>query len=284
MLKNLCDVEAAPGCNYIPKLLDRDITLTSKKPLICENGVQVLLTYPVGVPLTNELQLGGTSKRRKELANIVQFSILAALDHAHQKGVLHLDVRPANIVLIHDFRDAMLVDWGLAHSLEDDWVPQFRGVDTFVISKMEDRLELDVAFDYVGLLLTLVWILRGDFEVDGVIVLLPDGVDKDWYIVDVATNNILYKMKDCFLPSSFYTFDEDQNVVLIGPPKKLELRNGATVSRSVALPDNKISKEIINCHVRHLVAERTIHSSEFELDVKLKNMFEKDECGIPLYL
>src|SRR3989338_4541369 len=272
------------GCNYIPKLLDRDITLTSKKPRICENGRQVLLTYPVDVPLCKVLQLGGTSELRKKLANIVQFSILAALDHAHQIGVLHLDVQPGNIVLIHDFRDAMLVDWGLAHSLEDEWVPQFRGVYTFVISEMEDRPALDVAFDYVGLLLTLVWILRGDFEVDGVIVLLPDEVDKDWCIVDVATNKIIYKMKDCFLPYYFYVFDKDTNLVLIGPPMKLELRNGATVSRSVALPDNKISKEIINCHVRHFVAERTIHSWKFELDVKLKNMFEKDECGIPLYL
>src|SRR3989338_4030490 len=141
------------GCNYIPKLLDRDITLTSKKPQICEFDRQVLLTYPVGVPLTKVLQLGGTSELRKELANIVQFSILAALDHAHHIGVLHLDVQPANIVLIHDFRDAMLVDWGLAHSLKHYWEPQFRGVEAFVIYKMEDRPALDVAFDYVGLLL-----------------------------------------------------------------------------------------------------------------------------------
>ena len=200
------------GFNYIPKLLDRDITLTSKKPLICENGVQVLLTYPVGVPLTKELQLGGTSELRKELANIVHFSILAALDHAHQIVVMHLDVQPGNIVLIYDFRDAMLVDWGLAHSLEDEWVPQFRGVYTFVISEMEDRPALDVAFDYVGLLLTLVWILRGDFEVDGVIVFLPDEVDKDWCIVDVATNKIINKSKSFGYPSQQQNFKRNDQL------------------------------------------------------------------------
>lgn len=42
------------------------------------------------------------------------FQLLKALDFTHQHGIMHRDVKPANVVIDHRTRQLRLIDWGLA--------------------------------------------------------------------------------------------------------------------------------------------------------------------------
>jgi serine/threonine protein kinase, bacterial len=64
--------------------------------------------YPAGMPV--------------DLAIAVITAVASALDYAHKKGLLHRDVKPANIIvadLDSDDRSIFLADFGIARSLDD---------------------------------------------------------------------------------------------------------------------------------------------------------------------
>lgn len=65
--------------------------------------------YPAGMP--------------QELAIAIVTDVAAALDYAHKQGLLHRDVKPANIMLTHvddeDDRRILLTDFGIARPVDD---------------------------------------------------------------------------------------------------------------------------------------------------------------------
>ncbi|MFY9921134.1 MAG: serine/threonine-protein kinase [Mycobacterium sp.] len=71
--------------------------------------------------LTMELVDGGTAtvltKREDRLTALAQ--IADALDYIHQRGVVHCDVKPSNILVSQDFSRAVLIDFGIAQSVAE---------------------------------------------------------------------------------------------------------------------------------------------------------------------
>lgn len=64
-----------------------------------------------GETLRSQIQSGGMNLRR---AATILKQIGAALDHAHQQGVIHRDLKPENILLRRGTDDVVLIDFGIA--------------------------------------------------------------------------------------------------------------------------------------------------------------------------
>ena len=71
--------------------------------------------------LTMELVEGGTASRlttrTDQLRALAQ--IADALDYIHQRGIVHCDVKPSNILVSQDFSRAVLIDFGVAFAVAD---------------------------------------------------------------------------------------------------------------------------------------------------------------------
>jgi serine/threonine-protein kinase len=82
----------------------------------------VVAVYQHGLGwLTMELIDGGTvtvlSKRKRQLAALAQ--IAGALDYIHRRGIVHCDVKPSNILVSQDHSRAVLIDFGVAHTVAE---------------------------------------------------------------------------------------------------------------------------------------------------------------------
>jgi len=85
----------------------------------------VVTVYECGPDwLAMELIGGGSVAGLTERSDVLAAlgHIADALDHGHGKGLVHCDVKPANILLAEDFSvgGAILIDFGVARSLTED--------------------------------------------------------------------------------------------------------------------------------------------------------------------
>ena len=80
-----------------------------------DEGVLIVMEYVEGETLAKLIQREGGLEPRRALE--ILRGVAAALDHAHEQGVVHRDVKPAN-VLIGKGGGVKLVDLGIATALE----------------------------------------------------------------------------------------------------------------------------------------------------------------------
>src|SRR3954449_2280139 len=79
-----------------------------------DEGVLIVMEYVAG---ENLAQLMARERVPPEQAVLIIRQVAGALDHAHQSGVVHRDVKPANILITPDGK-AKLVDLGIATASE----------------------------------------------------------------------------------------------------------------------------------------------------------------------
>jgi serine/threonine-protein kinase len=72
--------------------------------------------------LAMELIDGGSIETVQPLSKrlVALSQIASALDYAHNHGVVHCDVKPTNILVSRDISRAVLIDFGIAHTIADD--------------------------------------------------------------------------------------------------------------------------------------------------------------------
>ncbi len=79
-------------------------------------------SYYIAEEFVDGISLDKLIKRERYLSNeaaaLILFEVCKGLQHAHEKGVVHRDIKPGNI-LISNQGDVKLVDFGIATSLED---------------------------------------------------------------------------------------------------------------------------------------------------------------------
>ncbi len=104
--------------------------------------------------------------RRVEVSEAVRWAIeiCDALEHAHAKGIIHCDLKPANLVLDQD-GCIRVTDFGLARSLTEpmQWTAEIEGTAPFMAPEQVSRSrgEIDERTDIYGIGAILFTLLTG---------------------------------------------------------------------------------------------------------------------------
>ncbi len=123
----------------------------------CPDGFYFVMQLIEGGSLSERIPVLG----QFEIAKIVR-SVAGALQEAHAAGILHLDVKPQNILFDEVSDQPLLADFGLARlAHENRDRPAIAGTLGFMAPEQAMGRELDVRADVYGLGATLYYLLTG---------------------------------------------------------------------------------------------------------------------------
>ncbi|MUL67829.1 hypothetical protein BOO86_25380 [Mycobacterium sp. CBMA 234] len=113
---------------YGPRFLrEADLVSTLSHPNIlgvhdrgeCDGQLWISMDYVAGTDAARLLRDHYPAGMPPEVALPIITAVASALDHAHQRGLLHRDVKPANILLDSETSRIYLADFGIARPMND---------------------------------------------------------------------------------------------------------------------------------------------------------------------
>jgi serine/threonine-protein kinase len=126
-----------------------------------DEGVLIVMEYVEGETLAKLIQREGGIEPRRAVE--ILRGVAAALDHAHEQGVVHRDVKPAN-VLIGKRGEVKLVDLGIATALEGTRITRsgtVLGTAAYMAPEQIDGAKPDRATDVYSLATVAFELLSG---------------------------------------------------------------------------------------------------------------------------
>ncbi len=103
------------------------------------DGVLIVMEYVEGETLADEIERGPLEHER---ALDILYAVAAALDHAHDNGIVHRDVKPAN-VLLGDDGSVKLADLGIATAAEATRITTANDIVGTLAYVAPERLDAD---------------------------------------------------------------------------------------------------------------------------------------------
>jgi serine/threonine protein kinase len=137
------------------------------------NGSNCLLMEYLEGPSLHQV-VKSRPKRQLGISDALRISMYvgAALSHVHDRGLLHLDVKPANVVVVNG--RPVLCDFGIARWQADPRPRSVRGTEGYMAPEVCLLEELTPAADIFGLGVTLYELLTGTMP-------FPDKKDDEPY-------------------------------------------------------------------------------------------------------
>lgn len=150
----------------------------------------VVLEWAAGGSLAERIDRTGPAPLDKAIETVIP--ILDALELAHRRGIIHRDVKPANILLDENGR-VMLADFGIARHADIDTFETAAGaiLGSFAFMPPEQRLEPDkvaATADVYSVGATLYRLLTAQTPMD--LFAVPPG-DTRWKLVDRRVRPVL---------------------------------------------------------------------------------------------
>lgn len=92
-------------------------------------------------------RIAQVDKHDENDARIVMRDVLSALAYIHQKGIMHRDMKPENLLLSADFKFVKLADFGFAKHVDGEQKGEICGTPEYVAPEMLKKMPYGVQVD-----------------------------------------------------------------------------------------------------------------------------------------